>query len=564
VATRRSTTRSHIRLRGLSSRTVQTVRDLGRGQRSRKLLCVIFSPCARSRACARDDRIKPARNVCVYEPLAAARCLQFANLFRFSVSGVRNLLYARGMRFLLDSKRALVLALSCSFFTAFVHADAQVAYTVTDLGTLGGSASTAFGVGGQGPNAAGMIVGSSATSDNSEHAFLFVNGQMFDLNTLCDLSQGDFKVLTVAKAINDSCVIIGEGITTNGDKHAFMLTPLSVQGGQWSYRCCEWVWIEEGGGWWWEENCGCFKWHGPPGPHRPPPPPPPCWWYPLPCPPPCHRPSPTPTPPPPSLHCWCCINGQVIETTAAECREKGGQCYPTKEEALRFCSKTCWCCIDGKVVQMSPAECREKEGQCYGSREEALRYCADLCWCCIDGKVVHIPAAVCKERGGQCYTSREEALRHCSPPPACWCCINGQVIETTPQVCEQRGGQCYGSREEAFRRCAGGPTPPGRPTPTPTISTWIPGIEPTPTPTLPPPVRVTPSPPKRTSTPNGPNIRGFSTPTPTPSRHRGKPTPTPRIVGIKGEATPTPSRKRPTPSKAKKTPTPSPTPVQIR
>lgn len=136
------------------------------------------------------------------------------------------------MRFSIDSNRALLLTLSCWFFTAFVHADAQLTYSVTDLGTLGGSASTAFGVGGQGPNAAGMIVGSSTISDNSEHAFLFVDGQMFDLNTLCDLSQGNFKVLTVAKAINDSCVIIGEGITNNGDKHAFMLMPLSVQIGR--------------------------------------------------------------------------------------------------------------------------------------------------------------------------------------------------------------------------------------------------------------------------------------------------------------------------------------------
>ncbi len=143
------------------------------------------------------------------------------------------------------------------FLPAWFVQDAQLTYSVTDLGTLGVYASTAFGVGGQGPNAAGMIVGSSTTSDNSEHAFLFVNGQMFDLNTLCDLSQSDFKVLTLAKAINDSCVIIGEGITSNGDKHAFMLTPLSVQGGQSWSRCCEWVWVEEGGGWWWEENCGC-------------------------------------------------------------------------------------------------------------------------------------------------------------------------------------------------------------------------------------------------------------------------------------------------------------------
>jgi probable HAF family extracellular repeat protein len=175
----------------------------------------------------------------------------------------------------------------------------NLCYDVVDLGTLGGATSTANGITAQGTNAAGMIVGSSTTSDNSEHAFLYANGQMFDLNTLCDLSKSDFRVLTVAKTINDSCLIVGEGITTNGAKHAFLLTPIPVAGGQWSYVCCQWVWIQEGGGWWWESNCGCYKWHGPPGRHPPcPREPPPCWWFPLPCPPPCHRPTPTPTPTP--------------------------------------------------------------------------------------------------------------------------------------------------------------------------------------------------------------------------------------------------------------------------
>src|SRR5476651_527313 len=167
------------------------------------------------------------------------------------------------------SKNKSTLAAIFLLAIAFTRADAQLSYSVTDLGTLGGNASAANGIAGQGTNASGMIVGSSRTADNSLHAFLYVNGQMFDLNTLCDLSQSDFRVLTVAKAINDSCVIIGEGITTNGESHAFLMTPLSVAGGQWSYACCQWIWIQDGGGWWWEGNCGCYRWHGPPGRHPP-------------------------------------------------------------------------------------------------------------------------------------------------------------------------------------------------------------------------------------------------------------------------------------------------------
>ena len=137
-------------------------------------------------------------------------------------------------------------ALFCLLF-AFTRAEAQLSYGVTDLGTLGGTTSTASIAGQQNFNAAGMIVGSSTTSDNSEHAFLFTNGQMYDLNLLCDLSTSDFKVLTVAKTIDDCGLIVGEGLTNNGDKHAFLLTPTPVDGGRWCYSCCQWVWTQEGG-----------------------------------------------------------------------------------------------------------------------------------------------------------------------------------------------------------------------------------------------------------------------------------------------------------------------------
>src|SRR5438045_3109523 len=131
---------------------------------------------------------------------------------------------------------------------ALVRVSAEPSFTVTDLGTLGGNTSTANSVAGNGTNAEGMIVGSSTTADNSEHAFLFVEDKMYDLNNLCDLSQTNFKVLTIARTINDSLVIIGDGITKNGDKHAFKLTPQTVAGGRRPYQCCHWAWIRAGGG----------------------------------------------------------------------------------------------------------------------------------------------------------------------------------------------------------------------------------------------------------------------------------------------------------------------------
>jgi len=251
----------------------------------------------------------------------------------------------------------------------FTRTEAQLSYTVSDLGTLGGTTSSASTAGQQNFNAAGMIVGSSTTSDNAEHAFLYTNGEMFDLNTLCDLSTSNFKVLTVAKAINDDCVIVGDGVTLNGEKHAFLLTPALVDGGRWSYRCCQWVWIQDGGGWWWESSFCTYKWHGGPGDHAPAPPgPPPCWWWPLPCPTECgiHP------PPPPPNYFYCCIKGDIVLTTAEDCAAKGGQRFDSLEEARRNC-RPYWYCLDKKVVQTTWADCQTRGLQCFDTPAEAKR-----------------------------------------------------------------------------------------------------------------------------------------------------------------------------------------------
>lgn len=122
----------------------------------------------------------------IYKPVRSA--------VRASIMKTKNTIYFSALFFLL---------------VAFTRAEAQLSYTLTDLGTLGGTMSSANSVNGQGRNAAGMIVGASTLSDGTEHAFLFVGGQMYDLNTLCDLSLSNFKVLTSAKSISDSCHIIG-------------------------------------------------------------------------------------------------------------------------------------------------------------------------------------------------------------------------------------------------------------------------------------------------------------------------------------------------------------------
>ena len=354
-----------------------------------------------------------------------------------------------GFQLDLIMRTRLLLAAAVSLF-ALGTARAQLSYSVADLGTLGGNTSTASGLTGQhSQNAAGMIVGSSASTDNTDHGFLWINGRMFDLNALCDLTNSGFKVLTAARSINDSCVIIGEGITVNDQKHAFVMTPLPVDGGQWSYACCQWVWIQDGGGWWWETNCHCYVWHGPPGDHPPcPPKQPHCWWAPLPCPPGCYD-CPPPT-------CWSCINGEIVELSPEESRARGGVCYSSREEAERNCKPRtkCWICFKGEVIEVDTTDARVKEArQCFGSREEALRYCNEkTCWVCINGTPVQLSEAECKQRGGATYRTREEAQRNCQPEQKCWICVNGQAIQLSAAECQQRGGG-YASQEEALRNC---------------------------------------------------------------------------------------------------------------
>lgn len=83
-------------------------------------------------------------------------------------------------------------------------------WSIVDLGTLGGSASTATHI-----NDSGDVVGYSNIGSGSEHAFLYRNGAMIDLGTM----GGEYSH---AKAINNTGGIIGYSALANGSTVPFL------------------------------------------------------------------------------------------------------------------------------------------------------------------------------------------------------------------------------------------------------------------------------------------------------------------------------------------------------
>jgi probable HAF family extracellular repeat protein len=89
-------------------------------------------------------------------------------------------------------------------------ASQSATYGVTDLGTLGGQRSVAFGI-----DKHGRVVGHAETASGSLHAFLDVRGQLFDLGTLGGRDSH-------AYSINDLGVIVGRAQNAGGQYRPFV------------------------------------------------------------------------------------------------------------------------------------------------------------------------------------------------------------------------------------------------------------------------------------------------------------------------------------------------------
>jgi probable HAF family extracellular repeat protein len=104
------------------------------------------------------------------------------------------------------------------FVRAFISRDPTA--PATDLGTLGGSLSMAYGI-----NNYGWVVGwAEQTNGGGPRAFVHDGTHMIDLNTV--LWNGAGWLLREANAINDAGQIVGEGLFNN-QTHAFFLQPMA-------------------------------------------------------------------------------------------------------------------------------------------------------------------------------------------------------------------------------------------------------------------------------------------------------------------------------------------------
>ena len=120
--------------------------------------------------------------------------------------------------------------------------DVTTGLQLHDLGTLvPGATSTSVLSEAYGINTQGDVVGNSNFVGSGTgnalanfHAYVYKSGSafggagLFDLNTAADLAGSGFTSFNLAYGINDSGWIIGQGITANGQSHAFLLKPVAT------------------------------------------------------------------------------------------------------------------------------------------------------------------------------------------------------------------------------------------------------------------------------------------------------------------------------------------------
>ena len=111
-------------------------------------------------------------------------------------------------------KTLLTIALTGALLALAPTTQANVSYTVLDLGDLGGSNSYGTAI-----NSSGQVAGYSATKDGWQHAFVTQNNNMVDLGTL-----GVNYINSFGYGINDRGQVVGKNTTSDGQSYAAFVT----------------------------------------------------------------------------------------------------------------------------------------------------------------------------------------------------------------------------------------------------------------------------------------------------------------------------------------------------
>jgi hypothetical protein len=150
---------------------------------------------------------------------------------------------------------------------------------------------------------------------------------------------------------------------------------------------------------------------------------------------------------------WCCIDGNVIQTTRDECNKMSGYWYLTQAEALERCQPIGYCFKDGELYVGTETKCLQIGGTFYLNQQEAMLRCQQTYWCCANSKVFQATQSQCTQLGGTCFNSQSQAMQYCQTEELCWCCSYGKVFRTTQAQCIKSRGNCFLSYEQAMQYC---------------------------------------------------------------------------------------------------------------